>query len=84
MYVNYISAKLEKIKKRQVSFGEWGGYIDITEGMQLLIIARPRNSERGTLREEQDLWSKEGEGVENPGNQKNYSQVYVTHKEVRG
>ena len=45
-----------------MSFGEWGGYIDITEGMQLLVIARPRNSERGTLREEQDLWSKEGEG----------------------
>lgn len=51
-----------------MSFGEWGGYIDITEGMLLLVIARPRNSERGTLREEQDLWSKEGEGVENTGN----------------
>ena len=51
-----------------MSFGECGGYIDITEGMQLLVIARPRNSERGTLREEQDLWSKEGEGFENPGN----------------
>lgn len=65
-------------------FGEWGGYIDITEGMQLLVIARPRNSERGSLREEQDLWSKEHEGVENPGHKKNYSQVYVTHEKVGG